>query len=199
MATSDAACRFRDTVLDWGRQWRLDAAWVHEDALVRLLTWSEDESVGRPLKQEWGKYPPIDHNFVLMLQAALLKKPSVARPTRLTITYPGWDPRRLLPGQYRQGAIAAFKKVLTEYTNYHAQTHPSRAEFPQPTIKAVARFQVLEWSYDRIARHDQPTLDPDRLKVRRRDIRKNIKTFLAFIKLPPRPTHPGGRQTKRRE
>ena len=195
-ATNDAACRLRDTLRLWGRGWRLDADWVYQRALFQLLTWFEDETVDKARTQKWFKLPPIDHNDVLMFQAALFKRPSVARSTRLQITYPGWDPLRVPPGRYRQEAITAFKKVLTEYTKDHAETYTSQPKTPQPTLDAAVRFQVLAWSYDRIARVREPGLDPGRLLVRRRDLRRTIKEFLSFIELSARPTRSGGSQKK---
>ena len=193
-ATNDAARRLRDTLRDWGHHWRLDADWVYQRALFQLLIRFEDETVDKVRTQEWDKLPPIDHNDVLMFQAALFKRPSLARSTRLQITYPGWNPLRVTAGKYRQRAIAAFKKVLTEYTKYHTKTQPSRVEFSEPTLDAAVRFQVLEWSYGQIAYAREPGLDPDRLNGRRRDLRRDIKKFLSFIKLDARRTHPGGSQ-----
>ena len=195
-ANNDAARRMRDTLCLWGRQWNLDADWVYQRALFQLLTWFEDETIEKARTQEWFKLPPVDHNTALMFQAALFERPSVARSTRLQITYPGWDPLRVPPGKYRQEAITAFKKVLTEYTKDHAETYPSRPKIPQPTLDAAVRFQVLGWSYDKIAHVREPGLDPGRLLVRRRDLRRTIKEFLSFIELSARPTRSGGSQKK---
>ena len=195
-ATNDAACRLLDTLRVWGCRWRLDADWVYQRALFQLLTWFEDETVDKARTQEWFKLPPIDHNDVLMFQAALFERPSVARSTRLQITYPGWDPLRVTAGRYRQEAIAAFKKVLTEYTKYHTKTQPSRVKFSEQTFEAVVSFQVLGWSCERIAYAREPSLDPGRLLVRQRDLRQTIKEFLSFIELSARPTRSGGSQKK---
>ena len=195
-ANNDAARRMRDTLCLWGRQWNLDADWVYQRALFQLLTWFEDETIEKARTQEWFKLPPVDHNTALMFQAALFERPSVARSTRLQITYPGWDPLRVPPGKYRQEAITAFKKVLTEYTKDHAKTYPSRPKITQPTLDAAVRFQVLKWSYDKIAHVREPGLDPGRLLVRRRDLRRTIKEFLSFIELSARPTRSGGSQKK---
>ena len=195
-ATNDAARRMRDTLCLWGRQWNLDADWVYQRALFQLLTWFEDETIEKARTQEWFKLPPIDHNAVLMFQAALFEKPSVARSTILQITYRGWDPLHVTAGIYRQEAIAAFKKVLTEYTKYHTKTQPSRVKFSEQTFEAVVRFQVLGWSCGRIAHVREPGLDPGRLPVRGRDLRRTIKEFLSFIELGARPTRSGGSQKK---